>query len=1235
MNDTHDPTTKVVKRRKVSKACVNCRRRKIKCTGTNPCTNCAAYKCPCEYVDKPKKLPGTKSNHTKTNIDNGSTPPSLLHTTTTSTTSAAIANDNTPGKTTLVQNTHESKTSVSSLLSNDVRHETNLPQFRKQISQLYNINSDLIPLHPLHEDTDVNNKLKIDLNTLSQLQNIDKKGNELQNGLSSSVSSSQNKHGNSDTIMKRKKNKKRKNVLNINEPLFDDNGLYSNDLENQPEYISLVEAINQMESIKNPNDVLTNIIKETRERLNIFIRSWKPSINFNKLNQFKDSKSIETKLMKNKYRNIIYLGRFASLNTLGNSNTKVVPNKISNDITDKREKTIGKQPSNPENVNNSAILQKQSFLQQLPLVDELFGLYSPMDALSLRGVGSLVQQYAVVKNKDTQAKMKATVYILLRFFDMCCLHLNEVVMSVADPIGNYLERNGGTTYESTVNHSRKDLVKMIISKFPQPFTKVITGVSNEDLFNLLDHDLDMFRTLLKMYGSYRIEFEKMTMRIVRKNPNLDLVKIGSSLNQLIDFCELQDLLVTLCYSYYNATLYHLDEYNSLDYIELLLMFLDNQYQVEQDYGYEKILAVALDCAHKIGLHRWEYYVNLDETLAERRRVAWWKLYEHEKMFSVKRGFMSGINDDKVNCLLPEPMRRVGFVDHADFLSRLLTFEPEIEIFKNMSVDNLKTYGKCAMSQILSDLYIRVMFSDKYTSIKNVALPQSIREEYLNEIYDYCDLTRKRLERIKEHTMKLFEIAKTPRADIDKALPHDDKFEANEYVVLYSLYSTLVIKSCCSLTSRLMHKPKTNMVKDKLLLYHKEIHEIFNGTSKFLMELETCYEMWRLFEFYCFTFILACYSMSDKHNFTTEDDIINVLKIFNSVLVFSEGFDESCMVNKSISQSRTVKEYGRSFSMIAILIRMLLLHYMVKNNVKLFTLKNRVEHILKSRNESTDIVTLIDVFMDHDSYAFKFILAPVQESGFHLNVQQIMDGTYSHNNLKNTKCMNQNFIKQTSPAKDDQSIDKDRSEENSTSPVSVYPTFVMHDSRGNKISMRDSPTTLKVFNNVKTFEGRSPCSLINFKNLPNITPAIPISIDTPLDIKKTLQQLSNKANDIKNKDDIPLHPQHQRIQDNNLHVYDKNTYNITTTPVNSASSRDDIIFPKLQGLSPQISENNVTVITEQENRSNNMATSHSQPLMQSSLNSSAYNFGTLEEFVNNTDLNDLYRSLWNDNSVDFF
>ncbi|CRL25422.1 Fungal transcriptional regulatory protein, N-terminal [Penicillium camemberti] len=39
----------VVKRQNVSLACTECRKKRIKCSGTTPCANCTAKGCPCLY----------------------------------------------------------------------------------------------------------------------------------------------------------------------------------------------------------------------------------------------------------------------------------------------------------------------------------------------------------------------------------------------------------------------------------------------------------------------------------------------------------------------------------------------------------------------------------------------------------------------------------------------------------------------------------------------------------------------------------------------------------------------------------------------------------------------------------------------------------------------------------------------------------------------------------------------------------------------------------------------------------------------------------------------------------------------------------------------------------------------------------------------------------------------------------------------------------------------------------
>lgn len=1203
-NSSTIPSKKVAKRRKVSRACVNCRRRKIKCTGTQPCSNCLTYKCHCEYIARPKQSPEQ--------ILNINTPISSANDHT---------NDNDSDSDRAIS---VPKACISSLTTNNahvaMQYNTlteSVPK-QQQPNPAYVVGASTTPIDSTTSNTNINPDTNTDRRDSPLTNSLDsplliEESQQQGETITRETSQSPVVDDNVDTshfMKKKRKYEKHPKPLDINEPLFKDNGLYDDALEDQDEYKSLVHAINQLESIPKPNLVMIDIIKETRRKLNDLIRNWKPIINFKKLKNFKDGKSIETKLMKNKYRNMIYLGRFASLNTIENSSGKSkLPADASNSQSDNKRNSNTSKPT-------STFSPQQSFLAQLPLVDELFGLYSPVDALSLRGVGSLVQKYATVKNIEAQAKMKATVYMLLRFFDMCCLHLNEGVVSIANPLENFIERKEGLSIESFANRSNKDLVIMIISKFPQPFTEEVTNVSNQDLLKLVDQNLDMFRTLLKMYDLHRIGLEQMAMRLTYKNHHTSPESMKQNLDPIIKYFHLQDLLLTLCYTYYNATLYHLDEYNSLDYLELLLSFLDHQLWIDQDFGYEKVLVVALDCANKSGLNRWEYYVNIDETLAERRRVAWWRLYEHEKMFAVKRGFLSGINDDKVNCLLPEPMRRVGFVDREDFLKRVLIHKYDPKIFQDMSINDLKFYGRCGLALILSDLYINVMFNEKYTSIKSVALPQSIREEYLDEIYEYCELTKLRMARLKEQTSRLFEYAETSKTN-DTFIPGSEKFEANEYVILYTLYRAFNLKSCSTLSCRLMNQPKTEKTKIKLKQYHKEIHSIFTENTRLLLSMETSYEMWRTFQLYCFTFMTACFNTNDKYSYITDDDIIYSLKLFSHVLILSQTFDSVFNGDDSIRESQSLKEFGRSFSMTTILIRVLIINYMVKYDLNSIELKELLTKKLVSMNESLDIVQLVDIFLDHKSYAFNFVLSPVQESGFHLNVQQIMESTYGHNtsaaaaaaagsnNMSSGCYKSQATFLKNSINNTDGSMQQGNVEGKTESP-GVYPAFVLHDSDGNKVSIRNSSSSLSSMQHCKTRDGHSPSSLC--------------STSTTSSSAMTMTAPTRSGRAVGNADtNMQANNSHLASQGNNSNgvMIPRGQDNVYTNAADNSSKTKIPLPPPLLVQSP------MPIIMEDTLHAN----------VAPVINNTAYNFGTLEEFVNNTDLNDLYNSLWNDKPVD--
>ena len=1076
----------VTKKRKINKACVNCRKRKIKCSGSAPCTNCITYKCSCEFTQRRIRNTGAKK-----------------------VTTPVILDDNYPSRVS-PSDVQDSPAATRPLLG---RFTNNNLSFKDNL------------LDPKYSRTNMSLNNVLSPNTLSR----------------DTTSVENNASGRGYSIVRTPMyatTSDRSWRPGSNSPSLISNyehvGVYGGDLEEQEEYIVLSKTLKQLRTLKGTTPMIKQMILDTEAKLNDFTSKWKPSIDFRRVPvDNNNTKSLESLLMKNKYRDKIYLGRFASLK----------PN---------------------DKTHNASITTDQTFMAAVPLVDEMFGLYSPFDALSFRGLGCLIQKYTNAVQScgaDASEKLKATVYIMLRFFDICCVHLSNSVASMANPLENYLIRTDYnkanldasvtptplTSTTSTQGINNKQLVAKIIKQISESFTKELTTTTIDDLLKLLNQDFEMFKTLLKIYELHRDIFERKTMQLSHQNYHPDRDEIYNSFNLLIEFCKLQDILLALCYSYYNSTLYHLDEYNSLDYLELLLLFLDHQEWIDQGYGYEKVLLVATDCAFNMGLNRWEFYVGVDEAIANRRRKAWWKVYCLEKFFSLKMGRLSTIDDTKVNCLLPEPMRRAGFIDLRDFINRVGTYRPHQSVFDNMSIEDSRIYGVCAETIIVSHFYSNVLYSDDYTSIRTVAMPQFIRERYLSEIFDQCGLTKKKLKVIEGQMEKLFICARTPR-ESETAVPGDDKYKSSEFVITNYFYSSLFLKSSFTLISRLTGFPGNPKTNEKIREYSKEIYDLFNRCSDDLLTLETSYEIWRQFKLYSFIFVMISFNMDNKNFFVNVNDIIKVFRIFKRILNFAGQLEEFRLMDPHICQNQTLQEFERNLTMLTILIRVLVLDYMLRSDLS----AEEVKESMKSSPYGTDVSDMVVMFVDHKSYLYDFVLQPVQETGFHLSVQQLLENVYalsfpkdigsSNDSMANMKCKNSTRFS----SKD-------------------YRSNNMNDDVSSKSTMTDEASMYS--NQDRATTSHSP---INKVSLPN---------------KASTSSLSGATV-------------------------------INNIPVNGI----------INGESSNIS---VSKPEQTQNRDGTMGHDHMNPDDGNNL----HNMGTVEDFLNNTDLNDLYKSLWNDNFLD--
>lgn len=915
-------------RSKVSRACENCRRRKIKCTGNQPCNNCVTYQCECVF----SKGVVTAAISTASQITPACS--EIL---------PSSASDAAPGS-----------TSSSGTGSNAAPVEDD---------------------SPAGKDTAVKNAADVTIfdpvmDCVSE--NIDNVASKVCGG----TVLKEKQGGESPSIEADKFDSfaqcdvcdvKTGSLASIPDltPVKGDNGLYQDDMAFQEKVSELQSILKKLESMSDAGPNIQNAIRDINNEVESLIDSWEPSYDFDKYKKsvesgFECTKSVETHLMKNKYTDQVYLTTFA----------------------------VWTDTSKKKNIENP-------FFGNRPLVDELFGLYSPLQSLSLRGIGFFFQRCTSgAESKEKSVQLKESLYLLLRFFDICVDHINQSCISMANPLVSYLQRRNllGTVAAATPSgvspasstSGNKDLVMTIIDRLPQPFVKSLTGVTSEMLRQTMYDDFAMFELVLKMYDCHKKGFESLMIKVTSTRADSIIETEQSDNESFIHFCEEEEMLLALCYNYYNSTMYHFNENaGNQNYFDLLLSLLETQKWLDEHYGFEKVLGIAISYAYNIGLSRWEYYVGLDEEIAERKRRSWWELYCLEKFFAFKKGRQSFIDDDKMNCLLPEEFRSLGFSDSRNFLSKVTSITRSWR-FDKLSIPSLKFYGECAIAQAVSQFYSKVLYADRYTSIKNTAKPEFLKERLIHEVFQELHLLRDRFDAIKCQTMRLFEIAGSSTSGaMNMFLSKFERSQAAQYALLHGCLYFTVSTSANNLVARLLVNPKNPNVVDHYSRYSIYLRQSWKEMTSLILSLDDDYTLSRVFEHYgviCLPIVSrAFYDMTFCR---TSDELIMFCRVFRRLQNIS--LFQGNKNNDTVTLSKAYQIYVRVLTFLAINIHSMMLGFVHVNNM------SREKLIESVRQWAPDVADVPSEILDPKSSVYEPLMKPVQKSGFHLTVRRMLE-----------------------------------------------------------------------------------------------------------------------------------------------------------------------------------------------------------------------------------------------------
>ncbi|CUS22489.1 LAQU0S05e06546g1_1 [Lachancea quebecensis] len=284
------------------------------------------------------------------------------------------------------------------------------------------------------------------------------------------------------------------------------------------------------------------------------------------------------------------------------------------------------------------------FRRDQPLISKLksaagttYELYSPIMSLSVKGVSSMMHK--LLSYADNEAA-RETFYLFLKSFDAANSFYLTSAAFWSVPLSTNFNQFSSAPARGITS------LRQLVSQIPADLWPSPQAREQVDLANATQACCELVRVL---QTHHRV--------------NGDLPFDNGNPRSFVRFVDMDQLVTTACAELLTRST--LSESLSLEYVDALLSFLECKIALETPDRLCKIAAIVVRMLIDLGLDRWEYYVSVDEHIANRRRKLWWRAYWWDRFLSCYSGRAPQINDAHVTCLFPREVMALGIDDSMD------------------------------------------------------------------------------------------------------------------------------------------------------------------------------------------------------------------------------------------------------------------------------------------------------------------------------------------------------------------------------------------------------------------------------------------------------------------------------------------------------------------------------------------------------------------------------------------
>lgn len=369
------------------------------------------------------------------------------------------------------------------------------------------------------------------------------------------------------------------------------------------------------------------------------------------------------------------------------------------------------------NAKESYWYNKDTTLKSLPV---FFGEYNVDGFISKPGL-EIVMREIISKNPNfeilSERDLKATLFLVLKFvqYYLSCGNMTSDIYT--DPF----EYFGNDLIKELNNVSKtSDKVSMLYSKLPaslinETLTEYPKFEDTHKNFNKIINEASFASSLFQYFtvltSVHQENFRPQGLKLFFEEEN---TQTDTQLLNSLKYFEIEDILLVNSIHFFEKSKFCSVE--SLDYIESILIKFEQQFTFVNKNVFFELSSSFIRCVLEIGLHKFESYLDLDEATAEKRRKLFWKAVYWDVKLQIEFGNAALININHVTTLLPKFFIKAGVVSIGDLKYFLLNKGFSVIADSTLTIDDKLEILNVSCSIITSDFMNSVLFCSDYTSL---------------------------------------------------------------------------------------------------------------------------------------------------------------------------------------------------------------------------------------------------------------------------------------------------------------------------------------------------------------------------------------------------------------------------------------------------------------------------------------------------------------------------------------